>query len=389
MDAMQTMIKARSSLLMDNPFFGVLSLRLKLEEDGTAETMWTDGESIGFNPIWVNELKLHEVKGVVAHEVLHVALNHTTRRGNRDNKEWNIACDYAVNALLKESNFEIPQGGLFDAKFKEMSAEAIHKTLFGDKQEDSGKQEGGKDKGQQQGQQQTSAKGKLGNAGEVRDFKGGKATEAEKAEKEQQTQIEQIQSANLAEKAGNLPGGVKEHVTALNEPKVDWKEALNRFITQQVKNDYTFKRINTRYAGSGIMLPSLYNNTLAPVLLAVDTSGSITKADKKQFATEIEEIINQFNVQVDVVYCDIKIRGEQSFNSDNLPVTLDAQGGGGTKFSPVMNSIPTREVDPCCVIYLTDLLCDDFGKEPDCEVLWIQTRGRIRKNVPFGEVVIM
>ena len=399
MNAMETMIKARAGLLMDNPFFGSLAIRLNLIEDETAETMWTDGESIGFSPEFVEMLHIAEVKGVIAHEVLHVALNHTTRRGERDHKEWNQACDYAVNAMLKAANIDIPKGGLFDARFKDETAEKIHAELFGKKKEEDNGNSNSNKTGQNQQQQQQGGSSphqkdgtkqeKLSGAGEVRDFKDGKATEAEKEQKEQESKIQQTQAANMAEKAGSLQGSIKEHVTAINEPKVDWKEVLNRFITQQVKNDYSFKRINTRYLGMGVMLPSLYNTTLAPVLLAVDTSGSITNADKRQFATEIEEIVSLYNVEVQVVYCDTAIRGTESFTIDNLPIKLETKGGGGTKFSPVMSYVEKMEEEPCCIIYLTDLECDDFGKEPNQEVLWIQTRGRIRRKVPFGEVVIM
>lgn len=380
--ALLKVTQARSGLLLDNPFFGALSIKLKLQEDETAETMWTDGETIGYNPDFVNMLKTYELKTVFAHEVLHVALNHNTRRGNRDGKQWNKACDYAVNAMLKDSGFEIPAGGLYRPDFKGKTAEQIFTALGDDKgnngqsKPEQGKEQGGKGKSKAE---------LLAGAGEVRDFKG---TEQGKTQQEQKQQIDTTQAANLAEKAGDLAGSLKEFVKALNEPKVDWKEVLNRFVTQQVKNDYSFKRINARYLSTGFCLPTLYNNQLAPILLAVDTSGSINDSDKKQFATEIEDIILTYNVTVEVVYCDTKIRTVETFTTDDLPLAMNYKGGGGTKFSPVMDYIEKMEEAPCCLIYLTDLECNDFGAEK-VETLWIQTRGNIRKDVPFGEVVLL
>lgn len=84
MQALDKIRKARAALILDQPFFGSLALRLQLQEDPAAETMWTDGRAIGYNPAFVDTLTFPQVKGVLAHEVLHIANCHHTRRGNRD-----------------------------------------------------------------------------------------------------------------------------------------------------------------------------------------------------------------------------------------------------------------------------------------------------------------
>ena len=421
---MDKMIQARSALLLDMPFFGNLSLKLELIEDEKEETMATDGDSIFFNPDFVLGISLYDVKMIIAHEIGHIVLNHHTRRGDRDLTEWNLSCDYADNAWLKSGGMQIPEYLKYSPAFDNQSAEKIHKELFGKKKkedengDDSGKQnkagqddkqqsQGNEpdkgDKGNQGGSQAASnddssqfekdktQKDKLSKAGGVKDAKdekGNDLSESEKAEKEQEWQIAVTQSANMAEKAGELPGGIRNFVTAMNEPKLDWKEVLNRFVLEQVQNDYSFSRRNRRYNGN-IILPSLYNTELKPILLAIDTSGSITEEDKKLFASEVEEIIYQFNLPVNVVYCDTKIRHTETFDLDTLPVKLDCRGGGGTRFKPVMEYIETLEEAPSCLVYLTDLECYDFGNEPDVPVLWVQTRGNIRMPVPFGEVVLL
>ena len=42
-NAAQKMVKARANLVMGNPFFGTLALRLKMVEDKTVKTSSTDG----------------------------------------------------------------------------------------------------------------------------------------------------------------------------------------------------------------------------------------------------------------------------------------------------------------------------------------------------------
>jgi predicted metal-dependent peptidase len=65
--------RARVQLLLKQPFFGTLSLRLKLIP-GSLPTMATDGSRIVYNSAFVDELKPAELEGTLAHEVLHGAL---------------------------------------------------------------------------------------------------------------------------------------------------------------------------------------------------------------------------------------------------------------------------------------------------------------------------
>ena len=45
-NAAQKMVKARANLVMGNPFFGTLALRLKMVEDKTVKTSSTDGTTL-------------------------------------------------------------------------------------------------------------------------------------------------------------------------------------------------------------------------------------------------------------------------------------------------------------------------------------------------------
>ena len=49
-NAAQKMIKARATLVMGNPFFGTLALRLKMVEDKSVKTSSTDGTVLRYNP---------------------------------------------------------------------------------------------------------------------------------------------------------------------------------------------------------------------------------------------------------------------------------------------------------------------------------------------------
>jgi len=117
--------KARTTLLLDHPFFGSLLFRLKGREQRSIPTMATDGVSLYYNPEFVDTLNSATLTGVLAHEVMHPALQHHVRRSGRDPRRWNEACDYAINPLLLDAGLSLPDGVLVDHRFRGMSAEQI------------------------------------------------------------------------------------------------------------------------------------------------------------------------------------------------------------------------------------------------------------------------
>ncbi len=115
---------------MGAPFFGSLALKLEMVPDPDAETAWTDGRQLGFNSDYIQALPMDALKGLLAHEVMHLALCHHTRQGARDFRIWNRACDYAINQLLKDAGFILPGHVLLYDGYKGMGAEAIYDALL-------------------------------------------------------------------------------------------------------------------------------------------------------------------------------------------------------------------------------------------------------------------
>src|SRR6266568_3278486 len=92
-------------------------------------TMATDGVSLFYNPEFVESLNAAELVGTLAHEVMHPALQHHTRRGDRNQARWNMACDYAINPMLLDAGLVLPKDVLIDNRFRGMSAERIYNLL--------------------------------------------------------------------------------------------------------------------------------------------------------------------------------------------------------------------------------------------------------------------
>lgn len=398
MKAMEQMVKARTALVLDHFFFGSLALKLQLVEDASCKTAATNGIILKFNPDWISKLNMDQTKGLICHEVMHCALAHHVRRSGRDLRTWNEACDYAVNPLIVDAKMQLPiNEALIDPAFNNMNVDHIFSELMKRQlppQDDNDSNDEKSDDKEENNDP--------GGCGEIEDYPGepdengeqkeSGASDSEKEQQAQEWQIAATQAAQQAKSRGTLPAGIEKLIKKLNEPKVNWREALHRFVDQVSRNDYTFRRVNTRFVGRGICLPSLYNEELPPIDLVIDTSASLSDEELSQFAAEIDDILTQYNTTCRVTYCDTKVQSTEEFTQENRPVQLSAKGGGGTNFEPGIQHAVEQEEQPVCLIYLTDLECSSYGKAPDFPVLWVCTQADVPEyygNPPFGEVIKM
>ena len=106
----------------------------------------------------------------------------------------------------------------------------------------------------------------------------------------------------------------------------------------------------------------------------------------------LEMVLETYPAEINVVYADCQIQGHEVFTRDDLPLKLKPRGGGGTNFIPVFEWVEEQELQPTCLVYMTDLCCEDYPeKEPPYPVLWIHIENKQwgHSMPPFGEVVVM
>ena len=107
-------------MILDHVFFATLVLNLECiqDENINPQTACTNGKVIRYFPGFIRSLTPKEVVCILAHEILHCVFGHHTRRGDRNLLVWNVACDLAINPLLREYGFQLPSGALLDESFK-------------------------------------------------------------------------------------------------------------------------------------------------------------------------------------------------------------------------------------------------------------------------------
>ncbi len=391
--AWDRVVKARTQLVLDEPFFGLLSLRLKLCEDVGCRDMWTDSVMLGFNPAYVQTLADVELRGLIAHVVMHIAAGHPWRQGGRDAKPWNDAADLAVNHVLLEAGFRLPEGFLLDAEHKGKPAELIYPLLVAQPPEppqppqEEAADEGGEGaeggSSSDPGPQDESNEESAGNEGSAPGSVRPAPRESEEAEWK-------MAIGAAAQQQGTLPAGLQRLVDIGLKARVDWKEALRHLIQTSVYSpDFTWSRPNRRWLCQGLYLPGMEGKNIACMVIARDTSASIDDAYLEVFNAEISDILSTHNPdKTYVIDCDAAVAQVIEIEPGDLPDTLPAQGGGGTRFAPVFEWIAEQGVEPSCVVYLTDLEGSFPSEEPGYPVIWAVPEGHYRpKQPPFGELL--
>jgi predicted metal-dependent peptidase len=365
--------------------------------------MATDGVSLFFNPDFVDTLNAAELAGVLAHEVLHPALQHHTRRADRDPKRWNMACDYAINPILLDAGLTLPKDVLLDHRFRGMSAERIYNLIEEQENHDGSRgeqesQDAAADDSSSDGEEgeqadkpnadgEPTAPTTPGGFGQVLDAPEREDAEGESVAKQaREWQIAVEQAENVARLAGRIPFGAVRSLEAAQAAGVDWRELLRRAWSETIPADYSWMPPNRRHIWSGLYLPGIKSEGVGEIAIAVDCSGSVNARQLGLFEAEIRSILaGQRPRCVYVLYFDAQVHKVECYDAGQ-PITLTPVGGGGTDFRPCFRWLEERGIMPQTLVFLTDL-CGRFPNDvPPYPVLWASTETRV---APFGQVIPM
>jgi predicted metal-dependent peptidase len=367
-EALDRIIAARTTLILEHPFYGSIALRLKLVEDLGCATMWTDAVRMGYSPAFVKTLSDPELVFVVAHEATHCVAGHSWRRGGREPRKFNVAADLAINPVLRAGGLTMPGCGLDDKKFHGMSAEAIYDKIPAPPPQGGGGQ--GKGKG-----------GKANQPGpgealdEVRDAENPQEAEAD-------WKVAAVQAVKIAKMMGNLPAGIEDYVEKLVKPKLPWRDLLRRFAHTVKHSDYDWRRPNRRY--TDIYLPSMRSEAVPPMVVVIDVSGS-TSDYQEQFGSEMKAIVEDVLPETThVLYCDTRVSKPVDVFERGEFVLKIKRGSGGTSFIPPFTWVEEEGLEPACLIYLTDLEGNFPDSPPPYPVLWVSTTNEV---APWGDTI--
>ena len=358
----EKLTKAKSRLVLRQPFFATILLSLNLIEDETLKppTMAVDDKHIYFHPQFVTECSVEELVGVLAHEVMHYAMLHPWRRGSRLHKKSNMAMDYAINCVIEDAGLELPKSRLRQDAYDGKMWEEIY-TLLPDQDESGG--------------------GGGGGGNPMDDCRDAKGTEADQQQSESEAKVKIQQAANTAKAQGNLPGSLAKLLAEVMEPKVDWREELRRFMSVVTKSDQSWSKRNRRF--QDIFLPALFSTAMGRVGVGIDSSGSVYD-HAAEFVGEVQSICEECKPSaIEVVQCDAKIHAIDVYAPGDK-IKAEVKGGGGTDLCHIFDHFNGADEPIEVLIVLTDLETPFPDEAPAYPVIWVST---VKHVPPFGEVI--
>lgn len=384
--------KARVQLMMHFPFFGVLVMRLRIQEEKHFLTAATDGRSLFYNADFVEKLTPAELLFVICHEVMHCANEHFIREMSRKRDIWNMATDYCINGILvRDKVGSIPKCGLYDKKYEGKPSEEIYDDLI--KNNAQTKQPMDSHIYIQTGDDQLDGN----NGGESKE----KANDKFSLSKEEASQIRNemreaiinaYEQQKNSDKCGGCPAEMQRMIEAFLEPVVVWQELLHNTIQSKIKTDCSFMRPSRKSWSNnfGAILPGKVPDETIKVAIAIDVSGSITANDLTEFLSEVNGMMEQYaSFEIHLWCFDTKCNNYSVFTEDNKDELIDwvPTGGGGTNISANWKFLDENELDVETLVIVTDLECSSINAidENRIDTIWI-IKNTYNKNIkpPFG-----
>lgn len=380
------------------PFFAHLILaELPIRAVADVPIAATDSFNIFINPETFFAYTLGEQAFILFHEVMHTVFGDPAlmqswhKRGSIrlggaelkfDANLLNIAMDYIINAqLIAASTTERRIGHfntdwLYDEKISEKGVEAmldIYVDLL---------------------KKPRKHKKRFDLVLSPNDTKSGEEERKPRDPEEWKSAV--ASAAQAADMQGKLPDSFKRLIGEILEPKVSWQDHLRATMLRVNGSEgldwaqpdrRSISRDIIGYEPIFFGRPSGFG--AGTVVVAVDTSGSISDAVIGVFFGEMRGILEDINpAELIVMWCDAKVQRVDICEELEDLIELKskgAPGGGGTSFIPVFKEVERMGLEPDMLVYLTDLYGSFPQEEPNYPVVW----GSISKGekVPFGELV--
>ncbi len=376
------LLVSRMRLLNKHGFYGLLLMHMTLSLNEDCPTAATNGKRIYFGTEFLDSLTDQELDFIMMHEILHVALKHCFRQGDRDNKRFNIACDIVVNSnILKSCNMNLNSISVHGNESMHLAPDGNEGYLYTAEEvyemlpEDIGKD---------------NSKDKIGGLpGEIVD------DHSKWEDDDYEDEVWDIRVANTKEvmtkRCGDVPSGVERMVGELTNPQIDWRTILNDFIQEEIV-DYSFAPPDRRFDDNPFFLPEFNekDEEIKDILFMVDTSASMQNNMITAAYSEIKGAIDQFGGKLRgwLGFFDAEVIEPKPFTDESEFKAIKPIGGGGTNFSIVFKYILENMMNnpPSSIIIMTDGFAH-FPTEDSAmgiPVLWLLNNEEV--NPPWGKV---
>ena len=388
MDKQQSLSKISKELMLREPYYGFLLIMLNKMWRKDLPTAGVSKNGINYQlaineEFWTSLSEKHQM-GLLKHELLHIAFGHLVSFGSFRNKKLaNVAMDMEINQYIDPDY--LPDGGIDINNYEDLNLDKKAGCRYYYDKLQQLKDE--KDKNGTCGNEEMDKLLDNVDSGDVPDHSTWEEfddlSEAEKKLIEKQIQkVLSDAKEQTIKKRGNVPGEI-EGVIIIEEivkPKFDWRSYVRRFsgTSTKVFTKKIRRKENRRYDEN----PGLKIKMKQHMLLAIDTSGSVSDTELTEFMNEIHHIYKA-GVDITIVQCDTSINSIEEYKGKN---ELNVKGRGGTEFDPVLDYYNANQKKYTSLVYFTDGECYTSVK-PKGRVLWVLSeRSSMNESLP-GHVI--
>ncbi len=166
---------------------------------------------------------------------------------------------------------------------------------------------------------------------------------------------------------GRLPANLVSLLDSITaKPQIPWRRVLRLFgaTSERTLLRSTLSRPSKRYGTT----PGIRVRRRTDLVVAVDTSGSVTIDDIGTFFAEIHDMWRR-GATVTVLECDARVQREYSYRGTP---PHGVKGRGGTSFTPAIQR--ANEINPDALIFLTDGYAPEPSTRARMPLLWVIAR---------------
>ena len=369
-------------LLIENPFYGLFLLGLSKVIDRSVETACVRKRGINcelvINPDYWNSQDDVQQMNLLQHEVYHIVFQHMFLWDSFPNKDvLGLATDCEVNSYLSnlDDSWVVPSiWNLPEKKGTKFYYEEILKQVPPQQKH----QQPGEDTRDSQGNDNGMPQTKDDHSQWGKDFQ-----ECSEAEKQLiQNQIKgQIKTAaeQTIKMRGTIPAELQEIIDEILKVKpriFDWKAYFRRMLGSiyDVNIKKTRRKESIRFPGAA----GIKHKKKVSILVAIDTSGSVSNQELIDFFSEITYIYKA-GARITILECDARISTNYEYTGK---WTGKVHGRGGTDFQPVIDYYRKNIKDYAALVYFTDGECSIPENVPRDTIWVITSAGDHEKEYP-------
>ena len=384
MDKQQSLSKISKELMLKEPYYGFFLIMLNKMWRKDLPTAGVSKNGINYQlaineEFWTSLSEKHQM-GLLKHELLHIAFGHLVSFDSFRNKKLaNVAMDMEINQYI-DSEY-LPDGGININDYEDLDLDIKAGCRYYYDKLQQLKDE--KDKNGTCGNEEMDKlldnidNGDIPDHSTWEEFDDLSEAEQKLIEKQLQKVLSDAKEQTI-KKRGNIPGEI-EGVIVIEEivpPKFDWRGYIRRFtgISTKVFTKKIRRKENRRYEEN----PGLKIKMRQHMLLAIDTSGSVSNSELQEFMGEIHHIYKA-GVDVTIMQCDTNIRSIEAYKGKN---EINVAGRGGTEFDPVLDYYNANQKKYTSLVYFTDGECYT-SVIPKGNVLWVLSeRSNMNESLP-------